>query len=45
MEAAAQTDVLTQQHTLIRDASEYGDLFAHAAGAVLATTTVQEVRT
>lgn len=43
-EQVSETDALTQQHTLIRDASEYGDLFAHAAGAVLATTAVQEVR-
>ena len=32
---AATTPALTQQHELIRDADEYGDLFAHAA----ATTT------
>jgi len=42
--AAPETDLLTQQHTLIRDASEYGDLFSHAAGAVLAAATTQEVR-
>ena len=30
---------LVQQHELIRDASEYGDLFAHAAATAVATTT------
>jgi len=45
LEATQQAHELTQQHTLIRDASEYGDLFTHAAGAVLAATTEQEVRT
>jgi hypothetical protein len=44
MSAVPETDMLTQQHTLIRDASEYGDLFAHAAGAAVAATTTQEVR-
>ena len=34
---AATTPALTQQHELIREADEYGDLFAHAA-ATAATT-------
>lgn len=38
--AAATAPALTQQHELIRDADEYGDLFAHAA-ATAATTTAQ----
>jgi transposase len=33
----AMTTVLTQQHALIRDADEYGDLFAHAAAIATAT--------
>jgi transposase len=33
------TTALTQQHALIRDADEYGDLFAHAAAATIAATT------
>ena len=37
---AATTPALTQQHELIRDADEYGDLFAHAATSA-ATTTAQ----
>jgi hypothetical protein len=44
IEATPQAHELTQQHALIRDASEYGDLFTHAAGTVLLTTSVQEVR-
>jgi transposase len=37
---AATTGALTQQHELIRDADEYGDLFAHAAAtATTATST------
>jgi hypothetical protein len=35
----AGTKALTQQHALIRDADEYGDLFAHAAAATTAATT------
>ncbi len=31
--------VLTQQHGLIRDAHEYGDLFAHAAASAMTTAT------
>ena len=31
LQADAPTPALTQQHTLIRSADEYGDLFAHAA--------------
>jgi len=31
------TTALTQQHALIRDADEYGDLFAHAAAIATAT--------
>ncbi|MCU0932433.1 MAG: IS21 family transposase [Serpentinimonas sp.] len=34
----ASTTALTQQHALIRDADEYGDLFAHAAAATTAAT-------
>lgn len=33
------TAALTQQHALIRDADEYGDLFAHAAAATSADST------
>lgn len=36
---APTTGVLTQQHGLIRDAQEYGDLFAHAAATATATAT------
>ena len=36
----AGTTALTQQHALIRDANEYGDLFAHAAAAT--TTAASE---
>ena len=32
-QVTAATTALTQQHGLIRDADEYGDLFAHAAAA------------
>ena len=35
----AGTTALTQQHALIRDADEYGDLFAHAAATTAAATT------
>ena len=40
------TATLTQQHDLIRDAQEYGDLFAHAAATAMASasTTVQGAR-
>jgi hypothetical protein len=33
------TAALTQRHALIREADEYGDLFAHAAAATTAATT------
>lgn len=35
---------LTQQHELIRDAHEYGDLFAHAAATAMSTNTAQGER-
>jgi transposase len=37
------TTALTQQHALIRDADEYGDLFAHAAAATIAATTTAAI--
>jgi transposase len=36
---------LTQQHGLIRDAHEYGDLFAHAAASATAATTPATTQT
>ena len=39
------TAALTQQHALIRDADEYGDLFAHAAAATIAATTTAAAST
>ena len=39
---AGGANALTQQHALIRDADEYGDLFAHAAAV---TTTVTDATT
>ena len=36
---APTTAALTQQHGLIRDAHEYGDLFAHAAASAMTTAT------
>ena len=38
---SASPSTLTQQHALIRDADEYGDLFAHVATASAATTATQ----
>ena len=37
----APVTTLTQQHALIREAQEYGDLFAHAAAMATASTTPQ----
>jgi hypothetical protein len=42
---AGGANALTQQHALIREADEYGDLFAHAAAVtvtVTADTTTQQ---
>ena len=36
---------LTQQHELIRDADEYGDLFAHAAATAASTQTATQAAT
>ncbi len=41
----AATAALTQQHGLIRDADEYGDLFAHAAATAAATATASRTPT
>ena len=42
---APTTAVLTQQHGLIRDAHEYGDLFAHAAATATTTATATATAT
>jgi len=42
---APTTAVLTQQHGLIRDAHEYGDLFAHAAATAMTTATPASTQT
>ncbi|MDO9604422.1 IS21 family transposase [Hydrogenophaga sp.] len=42
---APTTAVLTQQHGLIRDAHEYGDLFAHAAATATTTATATAATT
>ncbi len=42
---APTTADLTQQHGLIRDADEYGDLFAHAAATATATATATAMTT
>ena len=41
---AAGAHALTQQHELIRDAQEYGDLFAHAAAATATINTAPGVQ-
>jgi len=44
-QVTAATTALTQQHGLIRDAHEYGDLFAHAAATATATASRTPVST
>jgi hypothetical protein len=41
---AAGAHALTQQHELIRDAEEYGDLFAHAAATAATINTAPGVQ-